>query len=179
MTRDEILALPPGNRIRRALEREEARASIVVIPNGPLDGLEVARVLVVPDRSTAIDKRVARSTSSRRGVRCEREGHVLDSQAEGLMWDHARSVFPRAAFFPHVAYPLPGVSTDGKIRRFTVDLLIRVPRPGGGYDLHAWEAKGPKKLESRDFILRWGAFRTTYGIPTRLFRARAGRLEEV
>ena len=45
--------------------------------------------------------------------------------------------------------------------------------------VEAWEAKGPKACESRDYQLRARAFRLSYpSIPLRVFRKVAGKFVE-
>ena len=160
MTRDEVLALAPTHPIRRALEAAERELR---------DDAPSARIVAAHDVA---------SSGKRRSTPCVREGAGLDSLTEGRVFDLARATYPTAAIFAHVAFPLPAVSVPPKMRRFTVDLIVRVPLDGGGFDLEAWEAKSPKAVESRDFVLRWGAFKAAYGIRSRLFRAERGGLKE-
>lgn len=115
----------------------------------------------------------------RRGTPVEREGWLLDSKAEGLLWDLVRARYPEAALWPHVGFPLLQSSEPGKsVRRFKVDLVART-RVEGSLVLLAFEAKGPAKLDSRDFWLRWGEFLASTGIPGEVYRAARGRLERV
>ena len=138
-----------------------------------------ARLQAAVEKAAAKDARHAKPAKGRRrSTPCVREGVRLDSLTEGKVFDLARATYPDAAIFAHVAFPLPAVSVPPKMRRFTVDLIMRVPLDGGGFDLEAWEAKSPKAVESRDFVLRWGAFKAAYGIRSRLFRAERGGIVE-
>ena len=85
---------------------------------------------------------------------------------------------------PHVRFPLHVLHTEGMAATwFSPDLLCMAACPdndsAGLHEVQAWEFKGPKALESRDYALRARAFVATYpSIPLRTFRMVKGQLQE-
>ena len=83
---------------------------------------------------------------------------------------------------PHVRFPLHVLTSPGiQASWFTPDLLVMVDNGGTPplYVVEAWEAKGAKACESRDYQLRARAFARSYpSIRLRVFRKVGGEFVE-
>lgn len=109
-----------------------------------------------------------------------RDGIRFASRLEADLYGLAKSE-PGAVVIPHVRFPLHVVRSEGEPATwFTPDLLVmRLDVAGERWTVEAWEAKGAKACESRDYRLRARAFRATYpNIPLRVFRRVQGQLVE-
>ncbi len=132
---------------------------------------------VPPPARDAIGPRRFRSTPTMR------DGIRFASKGEAALWDKAKAT--GAVVIPHVRFPLHVLTTEGQSATwFSPDLVVMMA--GGDYDdettmhnVEAWEFKGPRATESRDYALRARSFRATYPtIPLRVFRRVKGELVE-
>lgn len=114
------------------------------------------------------------STGRYRASSTHVDGIRFASKTEAGLYEYAKRL--GYIVIPHVRFPLHCLTSPGiPATWFTPDLLIW----GGDDVLEAWEAKGAKACESRDYQLRARAFVRSYPtIPLRVFRKVGGEFVE-
>lgn len=120
---------------------------------------------------------VAKAVGKYRAAPTHVDGIRFASKTEAALYEWAKS--PCRVIVPHVRFPLHCLTSPGMPAAwFTPDLVIFGIGQERG-EVQAWEAKGAKACESRDYQLRARAFRMTYpSIPLRVFRREGGRFVE-
>ena len=105
------------------------------------------------------------------------DGWRFRSKTEAALY--AKACRECAMVLPPPRFPLACLAGPGEVAPvYTPDLLVVADSALGGW-IEAWEAKGPKSCESRDYTLRARAFRQSWqAIPLRVFRMVKGRLVE-
>lgn len=98
------------------------------------------------------------------------DGIRFASKGEAALYGRARAT--AAIVLPHVRFYLALLDDDGRALAFTPDLFLPAR-------MEAWEFKGARAVESRDYPVRAAAFRAAFpGIVLRTFRKVRGELKE-